>query len=296
MTGKALGRLFFVGLCVFAGSAEAKSGEDWLFPSHPSQEPSLPMRCLASVDFMYLEGLSTASNSTDSDRFTRQGGSLGAECFFNFWQRRIPWFHLGLETRYYTGGITVNHHTAYLDAVAAGTEIGAILKAKAFAATKYVDFGLYVGGEITPDGRLNISKLEIPLGGAVLDFSKFADEHLFVTGSLRTFEAGAFSRIKIWRKSTFTGLSLTLDVLWQMYFVTAQVVIDDVAKNALAAVGYYYERLVLTQFTAHAYFITPGLEYCYNQVCAYVTMPWGVANKDVWGGAVHAGVRIILGP
>jgi len=289
MTGKFLFRLFVLGLCCFAWPAWAQSRKE-LLPS-PVSLP-LPVRCSASVEFGYQEGLVMQVNKVDSDKFTRKGASMGTECFFNFWQRRAPWFQIMLEARFNTGEIIMKHHTSSVDALVSGTVYGGTFRGGLMATTKYVDITLFAGAEITPEGRLEILDLELPLG----DFTKFGKDHFVVMGSLKIIEAGLKSRLKFWRKGHFTGLSLTTDFVWQMYIIEARTTPDALSKRLLDAFKVDTSSLMVNSATAQTYQIALGLEYCYKSACVYAAVPFGVYNPDNWGAGVRLGARILFQP
>ncbi|OGH69109.1 MAG: hypothetical protein A2754_02765 [Candidatus Magasanikbacteria bacterium RIFCSPHIGHO2_01_FULL_47_8] len=294
MSQKLLCRLLFLGLCCFASLAGAESRKE-LLPSPPSELP-LPVRCFASVEFGYVQGTVMQLNNVDFDKFTRRGGSIGSGCLFTFWRRKVPWLHFGIETRFYTGDIVAQHHTAYVDATALGNEYGAVFRGKVLATTKYFDIGITGGVEVTPEGRLAINDLQVVFGTAILDFTKFATDHITATGSLKVLDAGINTRFKIWRKSSFTGLSLTLDIMWQMYLITTRATVDPVGQRLLEALKYDTSRLSITDSSSHTYFIVPGIEYCHKSVCVYTTVPLGVYNKENWGAGVRFGVRLLFQP
>ncbi len=253
-----------------------------------AETPDLPkdyhLSCYAHVRASHIQGAFTRDGRPEkpsdysSYQFARDGGGFGIACNY----RPRPVISLTTGGEFYAGKMEIDYRLSYLRGLFSATEISFRgWQELLFHIKSRTDIGIHAGVQFSPDGTLTTNNLELKVGTAMFDLTDFAKKGINITGAMQIWEAGIVSRVRLAR-----GISLTLDVLWQEYNITAHIKFDEAATQALSKFGYSTDSLAKITNGMDLVLVKPGITWCFRQLlCLNLDVPVGIfdANSWIWG-------------
>ncbi len=261
----------FAALGVISSSALAqkkqKSPE-----TNPVVAPQVPMEAVPVINLKSKSFLSCGPNlqarvqtgssqsiSSGDNRFSRWGWSFGGNCRLHY---RFLNFTLGAN--HYTGDIGIKHREENWKVSLVSFERGLETWGRIGATfSKRFSAGLRFGVLETNVGRVDISRLDVSLGGSWFDFTDLAAEHVDVDGKILSLETGFDSSLRL-----KGGLYLLFGGEWQRMRIKGSIQVDKEGEELLRAAGVDPDTATdKLNKPLNLFYAMPGIKLCESSFC-----------------------------
>lgn len=252
-----------------------------------NKSPRIPVvSCDLYSKGTYLTGRFHSNVLSTTDRFTREGLSMGTGCNYRSAHGK---FSLEIGAEFYFGNLNLVHEEGRLKGSFSYLETGFKEWVRTALTLRKATVGLGVGVQKTTSSRFEINSLLINLWDTEYDFTKFGDEHLTSEGELEVWETGLDVSFPFRRNFFFM-----FGAQWQRYIVKANMDLDMEAK-AILEVLYVNSSSINKKLdrTEDFFYLMPGVKWCGKKLCASLVVPWSafISEAQSWGSTLQVEMK-----